>query len=619
MGVAARRLTALLERARRGAAWSFAVLRSCFGTDRALQRLPPALAATLFVLAFFALPGLRFPGGSSLAVYDRNGELLGATVSPTGQWRFPPGGGLPQKFVEALVTYEDRRFFSHPGVDPASLVRAAVQNTRAHEIVSGGSTLSMQAARLARPGRPRNLGEKLVEAWLALRIELTHSKMGVLALYAENAPFGGNVVGIEAASFRFFERPPQSLSWAEAATLAVLPNAPSVANPGKNRALLLDKRDRLLEALRERGRISAADLALAEAEPLPPDAYPLPRLAPRVVDLFAKERGPGTAGEAQSRVVTTIDASIQRRSTDIAARRLGALAGEGVHNAACLVADLSTGAVLAYVSQSSGSGGAAGDDERSGSQVDLIRAERSSGSLLKPFLYAAAIDSGELGPRSLLPDLPTRYGSYGPENYNGMYTGAVRADEALARSLNVPFVRLLRSYGVERFYSLLRSTGMTTLRRPSSDYGLTLILGGAETTLWEISGRFAALARTAAGAGPVEGRPAPGRSGQAAGQYFDLGLSRGELAGRRIRPNPFSRAAALLTLDALTNVARPEEESAWQDYASSRRIAWKTGTSFGNRDAWAVGVDGRFVVGVWTGNATGEGMPALMGSAAAAP
>ena len=238
---------------------------------------------------------------------------------------------------------------------------------------------------------------------------------------------------------------------------------------------------------------------------------------------------------------------------------------------------------------------------------------RSSGSLFKPFLYAAALEAGELGPRSLVPDVPTRYGSYEPENNLGNYSGEVRADEALARSLNVPFVRLLKSFGVDRFRDLLVSTGMSTLRRPAEDYGLTLILGGAETNLWEIAGRFAALARTASSAG------AAGDRGPRASQVFDLGLTREELAARPRRPDPFSAGSAILTLDALTKVARPEEEAAWEDYASSRRIAWKTGTSFGNRDAWAIGVDGTFVVGVWVGNASGEGRPSLMGTAAAAP
>ncbi|MGA2546686.1 MAG: transglycosylase domain-containing protein [Rectinemataceae bacterium] len=608
-----------------------------------------ASASALALLFSFAVPTPRFPGGLSVALYARRGELLGAAVSSSGQWCLPSSTVLPERFVRALTAYEDKRFFSHAGIDPAALFRAALQNARAGRIVSGGSTISMQAARLGRPDSERTMGEKAVEALMAIRLELLRGKMGILRLYSENAPFGGNVVGIEAASFRFFGRAPLSLSWAEAATLAVLPNSPSAAHPGKNRALLQSKRDRLLRSLARSGGMSGEDLALALAEPLPPEPYPLPRLAPQLVDRFAV---PG-------RVETTLDASLQEKAAEILERRVGRLAAGGVHNGACIVARVDSGEVLAYVanvspstlvrasgssrgfpvehgeavahgdSELGASASSRGEGDRAlagvssrgfamahGESVDLIRAERSSGSLFKPFLYAAALEAGELGPRSLLPDLPTRYGSYEPENNLGGYSGAVRADEALARSLNVPFVRLLKSFGVERFRDLLASTGMSTLRRRAEDYGLTLILGGAETSLWEMAGRFAALARTASSLGPATSR-AGARAG--ASQVFDLGLTRAELDSRARRPDPFSPGSATLTLDALTKVARPEEEAAWEDYASARRIAWKTGTSYGYRDAWAIGVDGTYVAGVWVGNASGEGRPSLKGSAAAAP
>ncbi len=585
--------------------------------DRVRRGPCAASAAALALLFFLAVPPARFPEGLSAAVYARRGELLGAAVSSAGQWRLPSRGVLPERFARALTAYEDKRFFSHYGVDPASILRAAIQNSRAGRVVSGGSTISMQVARLGRPGSERAMGEKAIEALMALRLELLRGKRGVLRLYAENAPFGGNVVGIEAASFRFFGRGPEALSWAEAATLAVLPNAPSAAHPGKNRELLESKRNRLLRVLASSREMSGEDLALALAEPLPPEPYPLPRLAPHLVDRFASG-GAGKPGGPPARVDTTLDASLQERASEILERRVERLAAGGVYNGACIVARVDTGEVLAYVANVRGPGPVSGDADRGGRgySVDLIRAERSSGSLLKPFLFAAALEAGELGPRSLLPDLPTRYGSYEPENNLGTYSGAVRADEALARSLNVPFVRLLKSFGVERFHDLLVSTGMSTLRRRAEDYGLTLILGGAETSLWEISGRFAALARTAGGSTASGGAASPGRGSS---QVFDLGLTRAELAARARRPDPFSPGAAQLTLDALTKVARPDEEAAWEDYASARRIAWKTGTSFGYRDAWAVGVDGTHVAGVWVGNASGEGRPSLKGSAAAAP
>ena len=551
---------------------------------------------------------------------------MGASVSSSGQWRLPPSSqAAPERFARALVAYEDKRFYYHAGVDPLALARALRQNARAGRIVSGGSTISMQAARIGRPGMERSLGEKAIEVLMALRLELLLGKRGVLSFYAANAPFGGNVVGIEAASFRFFGRSPESLSWAEAATLAVLPNAPSAAHPGKNRSLLQSKRDRLLRELERSGAMGEEDLALALAEPLPPSPYPLPRLAPHLAARYASA-GAGKPGGPPARVATTLDASLQERAAEILQRRVQGLSAGGVYNGACLVARVDSGEVLAYVANvappridspslrpedrgaDAPGGGTIGGSADRGYDVDLIRAERSSGSLFKPFLYAAAVEAGELGPRSLLPDVPTRYGSYFPENNLGNYSGAVRADEALAKSLNVPFVRLLKSFGVERFRDILVSTGMTSLRRKAEDYGLTLILGGAETSLWEICGRFAALARSASSARPAGSM-----------QAFDLGLTRAELAARPLRPDPFSAGSAALVLDALTKVARPEEEAAWEDYASSRRIAWKTGTSFGYRDAWAIGVDGVYVAGVWAGNASGEGRPSLKGSSAAAP
>ncbi|HOX47642.1 MAG TPA: penicillin-binding protein 1C [Spirochaetales bacterium] len=569
---------------------------------RLLATLPPAAAAlALAALFLWGPPRPLAPGSLSTALFDREGGLLGASVSAEGYWQFPPGVRLPDKFVRALLAYEDRRFLSHPGFDARSILRAALQNARAGRVVSGGSTLSMQAARITLPPGERRMGRKLAELALALRYELLLGKRGILELYAARAPFGGNVVGLEAASFRYFGRPPEGLSWAEAAALAVLPNAPSAAHPGKNRGLLLEKRNRLLRLLAARGELEEEDLGLALAEPLPPEPFAIPSLAPHLLDRARAEAA--AAGLAGARVESTIDPGVQERAAALVERRAARLAASGVHGAACVVARVDTGEVLAYV----GNAGLGADEDR-GQRVDVVRSPRSSGSLLKPFLYAAALDSGEITPKALLADIPTRVGSYGPENNTGSYSGAVPAEEALARSLNVPFVRLLRSFGVERFRRLLLGTGMTTLTRPAEDYGLTLILGGAEITLWEAAGRYAALARTA------RGLEAPG-----GGQYFDLAYTREAASRRAARPDPFSPGAAWLTLEALLEVGRPEDEASWREFASARKVAWKTGTSFGFRDAWAVGLTSEYVVAVWAGNASGEGRPELRGSTAAAP
>ncbi len=575
----------MAAKARRGAAIALAWARR---PDAA-----PALAgAALFVVLFAALePPTLEPAAYSSALYAASGELLGARVAPDGQWRLEPSGDVPERYAEALVEYEDRRFYGHAGFDPLAIARAAWLNLRSGRIVSGGSTVTMQAARLSRAPGPRNLGAKLAELWAAVRLELGSTKAEILAGYAGIAPYGGNVVGLEAAGFRWFGRAPEALTWAEAATLAVLPNSPGLVHPGRSRDELRRKRDRLLSSLGGAGRIGADALASALAEPLPAEPLPMPDLAPH---LLAKA-GPG-------RSVSTIDGRIQAAAAEVASRHARRLARNGVGNLAIVVLRVDDGGVAAYVGNSPSAGA---DDAR---WVDCAASPRSSGSILKPFLYAAMLDSGELAPGRLVFDIPTRVGSYSPENNLKTYSGAVRADEALARSLNVPFVRLLRSYGVERFASLLGRLGFSTLSRAPADYGLPLILGGAEATLVDAASAYACLARMA----KADDADAPG-------QFTGATWLLGDDSGLEPFEPPFSAGAAWLTLEALVDVGRPGEEASWQEYASSRRVAWKTGTSFGSRDAWAIGVTPEYAVAVWAGNADGSGRPELKGTDAAAP
>ncbi|MDR0451034.1 MAG: penicillin-binding protein 1C [Treponema sp.] len=553
------------------------------------------LIALIFALS---LPDPLFDPLYSPALYSREGRLLGAMTAPDGQWRFPPGKELNKKFTLALIEYEDRRFRLHPGVDPLALARSLLANIRAGKVVSGASTITMQTVRLMRRNRDRTLFEKCVEAFLALRLELAFSKDEILALYSAHAPFGGNVVGLEAASWRWFGRPPLELSWAEAATLAVLPNSPSRLHPGRNRELLKIKRDSLLERLKTRGFFDEETLNLARAEPLPETPLPLPAFAPHLLARAVREnRIQGTG--AFTLPETTIDFSIQERSAAIMQRWAGRFAGNGVMNGAALILDTQSGEVLSYVGNV---------QSAEASDVDIVVSPRSSGSILKPFLYAAMLDSGDLLPAALISDIPTRVGSYSPENISRNYLGAVPADQALARSLNIPAVRSLRIYGVERFARLLRDLGITTLFRRAEDYGLPLILGGAETTLWDLAGLYSGLARTALW---------PANN---AVQFFPPEVFSANKTGRTAAEKSIlSAGAAWLTLEALTFASRPGEEAAWQEYASSRRIAWKTGTSFGFRDAWAIGVTPRWTVAVWIGNASGEGRPELRSALSSAP
>jgi penicillin-binding protein 1C len=573
-------------------------------------------AAAIFLAFAFCLPDPLFDVSYSPVLYDRTGVLLGARVARDGQWRFAPGDSVHPKFAAAITEYEDRRFRYHIGVDFIAAARAALQNIQAHRVVSGGSTITMQTIRLMRGKKKRTFLEKAIEAALALRLEMGRSKDEVLALYAANAPFGANVVGLEAAAWRWYGHSAQELSWAQAATLAVLPNGPGLVHPGRNRDTLRAKRDALLTRLEQRGYFDSQTLTLAKAEPLPGEPRPLPMLVPHLLDrIVLDETARGRQGSL-SRYDVTIDAGLQARAAAVLNRHAANFASNGIMNAACLLLDTRTGEVLVYVGNA---------DSPQSASVDIITSARSSGSLLKPFLYAAMLDSGQLMPQGLLSDIPTRMGSYSPENDTRSYTGVIPADQALARSLNVPAVRALRDFGVERFAGLLRTLGLTTLFRPAGDYGLPLILGGAEIRLWDIAGLYAGLARGVLDPAknaffPPRYFPQPENPGSPrAGPYpgpnsntHSAGTDPGTTA-------PISAGAAWLTLEALTHVVRPGEEAAWQSFASSRRIAWKTGTSFGFRDAWAVGLTSRWTLAVWVGNATGEGRAELRGSITAAP
>jgi penicillin-binding protein 1C len=480
--------------------------------------------------------------------------------------------------------------------------------------------------RLSRKGRPRTLVEKAVEAVLALRLTLSLSKEEVLGLYAAYAPFGGNTVGLDAAAWRYFGRDARQLSWAETATLAVLPNAPSLVHPGRNRDLLVAKRNRLLDALRERGTIDAMTADLAKLEPLPPAPAPLPMAAPHLVARLRQEARTGRfrAGDASPWVRTTLRKPVQERVSEIVGRHRRVLAENGVWNAAALVLDVPTGEVLAYV----GNQWPPGPGEH-GEHVDVVPAARSTGSVLKPFLYASMLEAGEVLPAQLVPDVPTHIGTFHPENFDRAYAGAVPAAQALARSLNVPAVRMLRAHGVDRFAAVLRRLGITTLTRPGDYYGLALILGGAEGTLWDVTGAYAGLARSALAATPAAQRraffaPVILRDPRRPGPEGSAGNADSSAHGRTGAPrndttSPLSPAASYLTLQAMLEVERPGDELAWRAFSSSRKVAWKTGTSYGFRDAWAVGVTPRHAVGVWVGNADGEGRPGLTGHSAAAP
>ena len=566
------------------------------------------LFTILFLIAFiaflFSVPRPLFNTPYSTVVESSDGKLLGARIAADQQWRFPAIDSLPLKYENCLLLFEDRYFYFHPGINPVSIARSLIQNIREKRIISGGSTLTMQVCRLARGEKERSLKNKIIEMIWALNIELRFSKKEILRFYASHAPFGGNVVGLEAASWRYFARPAEELSWAESATLAVLPNAPSLIYPGKLDQNLKQKRDKLLSKLLEKGKIDSLTYQLSVAEPLPVKANPLPVNAYHLVEKAAiKNSG--------KRVRSTIDGYFQSKVSELVQHHRKNLEANHIYNIAVVVSQVSTKEVKAYIGNYFD-----GKETEHGNSVDVAMAPRSTGSILKPFLYCMMTDEGLITPQMLIPDIPTRFGGFTPLNFDQEFNGAVPAEQALARSLNIPAVKMLQNFGVAPFYTFLKKAGMTSLTKPPDHYGLSLILGGAEVTLWDLAGMYTSMVSVLKNYNDKDGyyEPEPFKPlvWKTEDSYAEKPV--GESS------QPVVRASSVyLTLQALLQVTRPESETGWQEFASARNIAWKTGTSFGFRDGWAVGMNRDYVVSVWVGNADGEGRQGLTGVTAAAP
>ena len=558
------------------------------------------LTALLAISYYWCLPKTLFDTPYSTCINSKDGKLLSAHIADDGQWRFEAADSIPYKFKESILLFEDEYFYYHPGFNPVSMVRALFQNIKSGSIKSGGSTLTMQVIRLAF-NRNRTLFNKFIETIQATRLELRYSKDEILEMYSVHAPFGGNVVGLEAAAWRYFGRPAHQLSWAESALLAVLPNAPSLIHPGKNRPRLLEKRNRLLTKLLENQAIDSTNYYLSLAEPLPDKPITLPQLTPHLLTQQMTRYGEGT-------MHTTIDYILQKQSNQIVDKFYRIYRQNEVHNIAAIIVDNQSKQVLSYV------GNCNSQSNEYGHDVDIIQASRSTGSILKPFLYAAALDDGILLPQMLVADIPTYYSDFAPKNYTEKFDGAVPAHTALSRSLNVPAVRLLDDYRVERFHTLLKKIGISTIKQAPSHYGLSLILGGAEANLFELTSAYASMANTLTFF-------THNNSTYQTNAYNSVSLtpcsSDKNLANNNL--TTLSAGAVYHTFEALTNVQRPDNEAGWENFTSGRKVAWKTGTSFGNRDAWAIGVTPEYTIGVWVGNASGEGRPAIIGGSAAAP
>lgn len=564
------------------------------------------VCVVLLLVFLFSLPSKLFKTPTSYVIEAQNGNLLSAAIASDGQWRFPVADSVPVKFKDCIIAFEDKRFYHHMGVDFLAMGRAMKQNFRAKSVVSGGSTLSMQVIRLSRK-QDRTIWQKLLEVMLAIRLEIKYSKAEIIGLYAANAPFGSNVVGLEAASWRYYGRDVKMLSWGEMATLAVLPNSPSLVHPGKNSEKLIKKRNDLLDKLVKLKYIDQTTANLSKLEPVPGKPLALPQHAPHLLNRFKAEQK--SLEINSTRITSTLDENIQIKVNAILKRYNNRYRANDINNIAALILDVKTRKVVSYAGNIYQP-----ENAELQSHVDMIKALRSPGSTLKPLLYASMMNDGFILPHTLIPDIPTQIAGYSPQNYDLGYDGAIAADKALSRSLNIPAVKMLQQYKYERFYDKLKKIGISTLSQPADHYGLSLILGGSEVTMWDLANTYMGMARTLNHFNTYKGLYNPNDYLQAS---YIPDSKKNEAEQER---NSFlDHGSIWATFNAMEEVMRPGDEGLWEQFSSSQRIAWKTGTSFGFRDAWAVGLTPNYVVCVWVGNADGEGRPGLVGIEAAAP
>ncbi|WP_347311630.1 penicillin-binding protein 1C [Defluviimonas sp. SAOS-178_SWC] len=518
------------------------------------------------------LPALTIDTGTE--VVARDGTLLRAFTVADGRWRLDPGPVDPL-FLDLLIGYEDRRFRDHPGVDPLALLRAAWQAAWSGRIVSGGSTLTMQVARLLEDSGTGRVAGKLRQMRVALALERRLSKDQILGLYLRLAPYGGNLEGIRAASLAYLGKEPRRLTPAEAALLVALPQSPETRRPDRHPDAARAARARVLARMVEGGVIGADRATAALSEAVPTARRPFPALSPHLAERQRRDH-PGAA-----RIATTIDPRLQRGLEALAART--AAGGASRVSLAIVVADHRTGEILASVGSPDWT-----DDRRAGF-VDMTRATRSPGSTLKPFVYALAFDEGLAHPETLIEDRPTAFGTYAPQNFDRTFRGTIPVRQALQLSLNIPVVSLTEALGPARLIATLRRAGADPVV-PGGQPGLAVALGGVGVTLEELVQGYAALARLGA---PVRLSAEPGQAGP-----LDQRL--------------FGAEAAWLTADILAGLPPPPN-------APANRLAYKTGTSYGHRDAWAIGFDGGHVAGVWLGRADGASVPGAFGGDLAAP
>ena len=515
----------------------------------------------------------------STLVTDRQGKLLRPFITRDGYWRLPVSAQeVDPRFLAMLIAYEDKRFYEHGGIDARALLRAAWQAVTHGRIVSGGSTLTMQVARLLEPRPQRRLSDKLAEMIRARQIEARLSKQQILDLYLALAPYGGNIEGTRAASLAYFGKEPKRLSTAESALLVALPQAPETRRPDRHPNAAVAARNRVIARLAREGLVNADQADAATKEEAPGGRLAFPLLAAHVAEKLAKEAPPGSVVE------TTLSRPLQESLETLARERANAI-GSGVA-AAILVVDNETGEVRAHVS-----GTGYFDSLRAG-QMDLASALRSPGSTLKPFIYGLAFEDGVVHPETLIDDRAVRYGAYAPENFDDAFHGTVSVRTALQQSLNVPALQILNEVGPDRLMARLTNAGVKLVLPENAGPGLAVGLGGAGVRLTDLAALYVALAR----------------GGEPVSLSWQLQQRREAKPLRRL----FEPTAAWMLADVLRGAPTPSN-------AIGGQIAFKTGTSYGYRDAWAVGYDGATTIAIWVGRPDGAAVPGVVGRLAAAP
>ena len=539
----------------------------------------------MMIWAFFPLDQDQLRKPPSQAIFADDGKLLRAFLSSDEKWRMPCRLDEVSPYLKkAVITVEDRCFYYHPGINPWSLVRAMYLNAKRRRIVSGGSTITMQVARMMEH-RERSPVSKIIEIMRALKLELCYSKDEILEFYFNLTSYGGNIEGVEAACYYYFQKSPAEISLAQAALLTAIPNAPLRLNPLTNPQEAKKKRDAVLKRLWQRKVIKSEEYAMAVEEENNMENPGMPFEAPHFTDLVHR-RYPGKA-----RIYTTLERGIQRKCEETITKHQRKWQGMGITNGAVVVIENKTSSLRGLV------GSYDFFDKSSCGQVNGAISLRSPGSTLKPLLYAYGIDQGFITPSTILYDVPADYGGYVPENYDGNYHGVATAKEALVKSLNVPAINLLAQIGIWDFLSFLQKGGISTINSKQADYGLSLILGGCDVKLIELTNLYAVLANH--------------------GEYRSIRYGRDEPIpeGTRI----LSDGAAYMITEMLTEVVRPDLPGYWEFSVDRPKVAWKTGTSYGRRDAWSIGYSKSFTVGVWVGNFDGQGAPELVGAQVAGP